>query len=149
MPEIGRVVLNEFPLILYQGLLSHQQVCTGRMEAGAENKINNLICYINDLQLLHNNYFKACIIILRNVQHTVQIPHKDNRLQCIRMVCCTVLEREALVRQPILVPIYFIYNRKQSEVIKALSWFYSCRAQFHHHIPKDFQNLSLIFILPE
>jgi len=44
------------------------------------------------------------------------------------MVCCTIPEREALVRQPILVPIYFIYNRKQSEVIKALLSFYSCRA---------------------
>lgn len=29
---------------------------------------------------------------------------------------------------PILVPIYFIRNRKQSEVIKALLWFYSSKA---------------------
>jgi len=57
MPEIGRVLLNEFPLILYQGSLSHPQVCTGQMGVGAENKINNLICYVNDLQLLHNHYF--------------------------------------------------------------------------------------------
>jgi hypothetical protein len=28
----------------------------------------------------------------------------------------------------ILVQIYFMHNRKQSEVIKALLWFYSCRA---------------------
>jgi hypothetical protein len=59
------------------------------------------------------------------VQHTVQIPHKDNRLQCIRMVCCKPFQKEKHLSgsSPILVPIYFIHYRKQTEVIKALLWF--------------------------
>ena len=130
MSEIGRVLLNEFPLLLYQGPLSHPQVCTGRMEVGAENNNDNLVHYVM-------TYNFSTIIILKPVSShsgmcNIQFKSHTKTTDCNAsgMVCCKpfLKEKHLSGSSPILVPIYFIHYRKQTEVITALLWFYICKA---------------------